>query len=165
MKTRARWILGRLTVAAIAIPCALWIIPAPLSGYWHTPLSDCLCDSKNLLSFQDGKAYQCASGHGIVREEYGTYRRGIYSGSWITGKETVEIRPGWFLIQVRMPKDGTNFGGVTFWGFRELRPGYIKEVLATKQRKQPNKPSAANPAASDLPGAGDHLRGVAGPER
>jgi len=150
-------------MAAIAIPCALWIIPAPLSGYWHTPLSDCLCDSKNLLYFQDGKAYQWASGHGIVREEHGTYRRGIYWGTWITGKEKVEIRPGWFLIRLRMPKNAGDFGGRTFWGFRELRPDYIKEVLATKKRQRPDKPNPANPAGQVFPPVGDHLRGVAGP--
>jgi hypothetical protein len=128
MRTRPRLILARVAIAAIGIPCFLWVFPAPLSGYWHTPLSDCLCDSKNLLSFQDGKAYEWATGHGQVREQSGTYTRGVYWGKWNPGKEQVEIRPGWFFTRVRV-------GGNTSWRYRELRPGYIRQVLATKMKK------------------------------
>jgi hypothetical protein len=142
MRTRTRRILTCVAIAAVGLPCALWVIPAPLSGYWHTPLSDCLCDSKNLLSFQDGKAYEWASGHGKAREQFGTFTRGTYWGRWNTGKEEVEIRPGWFLIRTRV-------GGNTYWGYRELRPSYIREALATKKKKpeQPPQPTAAPPSS------------------
>jgi len=139
IKTTGMKILTRMALALTATPCLLWLVPAPLSGYWHTPLTDCLCDSNNLLSFQDGKAYEWASGHGIVKEENGTYRRGIYWAEWKTTKKstlakTFQVRPGWFFIRIKMARDPNYPSWETFWGYRELRPSFINEVLATKQR-------------------------------
>ena len=143
MKTRARRIFIAVACATLGIPCALLLIPAPLAGYWHTPLSDCLCDSKNLLAFQNGVVYEWASGHGEVREDSGRYERDLYWLKWHTKKGVVEVRPGWFLMRIRMPEERDGSGGRTFWGYRELRPSYIKEVLNTK-KKEPRKPPAGN---------------------
>jgi hypothetical protein len=133
MKKRAVSILVRISIAGFGIVFALLIIPAPLSGYWHTPLSDCLCDSKNLIAFQDGKVYGWASAHGLVKQELATYGRGVYCREWNTEKDRVTIRPGWFWMRITMPKDAEHPDETVYWGSRELRPGYIKEVLNTKK--------------------------------
>ena len=129
--------LGGLA-AALAVVTG-WIVPAPLIGYWHTPLSDCLCDSKNLIVFEEGKVFRWASAHGLVREPLGTYRRNFWSVTWDTGKERVELRPGWFFMRVRMDKSFAA-SDVAYWGYREWSRDYIREVLATKPatREQPN---------------------------
>ena len=97
MKSRTARVLARVSLAGIGIACAFWIVPAPLAGYWHTPLSDCLCDSKNLIAFEGGKVYQWASGHGQVKEEFGTYRRGVYWAEWNTGEGTGK-RSSWLVL-------------------------------------------------------------------
>lgn len=129
-----------LTFAVIAVPCALFVIPAPLSGYWHTPISECLCNSKNLLSFQDGVVYRWASGHGIVKEVSGTYERSVYWVKWHTPDGVVEIRPGWFLMDIRVPSSSRAGHTQSYWGFRELRPGYIREVLKTERAEPVKRP-------------------------
>ncbi len=141
MKPRLKRKLVAIVCATIGVPCALLIIPAPLSGYWHTPLSDCLCDSKNLLSFQDGVAYEWANGHGEVKKESGRYKRELYWVKWQVKEGVVQIRPGWFFMRIKLPKEMGFGDGQTCLGYRELRPGYIKEVLNTKM-KEPNKPAA-----------------------
>ena len=126
-----RRVLKRGGLAVALSVAAWWLVPAPLNGYWHTPISDCLCDSKNLIVFEEGRVFRWASAHGLVREPLGTYRRNFWWVTWDTGKERVELRPGWFLMRVRM--DG-NFAAsdAAYWGYREWRRDYIREVLATK---------------------------------
>ena len=164
MKPRLKRILVAIACATIGVPAALLIIPAPLAGYWHTPVSDCLCDSKNLLAFQDGVAYVWASGHGEVRVDSGRYERGLYWLNWHTKKGVVEVRPGWLLMRIRMPKEKDGGGGWAFWGYRELRPSYIKEVLSTMQ-KEPRKPPAGNPKTSPQAAVQPNSPGRPQPER
>lgn len=127
-KKLLRWIL----LYPVAVVVLLFFLPAPHSGYWHTPLSDCLCDSKNLLSFEKGTAYRWASAHGISRQPSGSYERGVYSIRWQTDDGVVLVTPGWLLVRVKMPQDRPYIGGKTYWGVRELRPGYIQGALNTK---------------------------------
>jgi hypothetical protein len=132
-----------------------WIVPKPLSGYWHTPYSDCLCSSKNLLQFRDGKAYRWATAHNIVGEPYGTYRRGIWWVHWDTGEEVVRIRPGFFFIELRSPDDHPNLKGMKWKGYREWRREYISEVLSTEKKNEPNKAMEPTPVdVTDPAGAG-----------
>jgi hypothetical protein len=164
MKPCLKRTLAVVACATIGLPCALLIIPAPLSGYWHTPLTDCLCDSKNLLSFQDGVAYQWASGHGEVKKESGRYERGLYWVKWHAKEGVVKVRPGWLLMRIKMPKEMKSIGGMTLWGYRELRPGYIKEVLNTK-KKETNKPAPGNAGVAPRLTNDHHWPGVPEPER
>ena len=135
-KRRFVW---RGAAAAGLVVAVWWFIPAPLSGYWHTPMSDCLCDSKNLLVFEDGKVFLWASAHGLAREPRGTYRRHLWWVTWdkveVTRegeeRERVELRPGWFFMKLRSD-DERFLGGRDWTGWRETRPDYIREVLATR---------------------------------
>ena len=126
-----RRVLKRAGFSISAMVAVWWLVPAPLTGFWHTPVSDCLCDSKNLIVFEDGKVFRWASGHGLVREPLGTYRRDFWRVTWDTGKERVELRPGWLFMRLRMDAR-LGYPGAACWGFREWRRDYIREVLATK---------------------------------
>lgn len=119
----------RLFGCAFVLVCLAIVIPAPLSGYWHTPLSDCLCDSKNLLSFQDGTAYRWATAHGVSKEPFGTYDQTLYTAKWSTADGVVTVWPGWIFMRISKPGDPDE---KVYWGFRELRLGYIREVLDSK---------------------------------
>jgi len=114
------------------------LTPAPLSGYWHTPLSDCLCDSKNLLKFENGTAYTWASAHGVVKAPAGSYRRGIYTAEWNSEEGKMIIWPNWFFMKITVDKSVPYLGGNTYWGYRELSPSYISYVLKT-EKTEPNK--------------------------
>ena len=49
-------------------------------------------------------------------------------------------------MRIRMAnRRRTGAGGWAFWGYRELRPSYIKEVLSTMQKEPDPKPRAGNP--------------------
>ena len=129
----------RFALVATAVLAVAWVAPKPLSGFWHTPYSDCLCSSKNLLQFRDGVAYRWATAHNIVEEPYGTYRRGIWWVYWDTGKEVVRIRPGFFFMVLRPPDDDQYLKGIKWRGYREWRGEYIFEVLNYKKKTEPNK--------------------------
>jgi hypothetical protein len=131
--TKRRWLLRAGCVVALAAGVAC-LVPAPLAGYWHTPYSDCLCASKNLLVFEDGHVFRWASGHGLVKEPYGTYRRHYLWVTWDTGTEIIELRPGWFFMRLRPPAEEPYQQNITRLGCREWRRDYIREVLATKPK-------------------------------
>ena len=142
MSSRFRKIIKRSLIGMGILTLALWIIPAPLSGYWHTPVTDCLCDSKNLLVFEGGNSYEWATGHGKSREPSGTYERGLYWTQWHHGKDgRIEIKPGWFLMRIKLTSPE---GTIKSWGWRELRPGFIKEVL-NSSRTGVEKPISLQP--------------------
>jgi hypothetical protein len=142
MKPRTRRILKWTCLYPLAVLVLVAALPAPHFGYWHTPMSDCLCDSKNLLKFEDGTAYRWASAHGIVREPFGEFERGIYSMRWHTHDGIVTVTPGWLFIRIKMPDDTPYVDGSVYWGIRELRPSYIREALAN----QTEHPGTGQPA-------------------
>jgi hypothetical protein len=129
---KRRW-LRRAGLLAAVTTMACWLVPAPLAGYWHTPFSDCLCNSKNLLVFEDGRVFQWASGHGVAKEPAGTYRRHGWWVTWDRGRdgEQVELRPGWIFMELRSPASASPFPERISRGYREWRLDYIREVLAT----------------------------------
>ena len=135
MKPHTKRKLIKFGVVFAVIGVAYFAIPAPLSGYWHTVYSDCMCDSKNLLKFEDGKAFRWAAGHDIIKEDFGTYERHGYWYRWQLKKETIWIKPGWFHMKIRSQH------GMLFPGERELRSDYIKEVINHK-KQETNKSDA-----------------------
>lgn len=130
-RAKRRLLLGFCSTGLLLV-AAWWTVPAPLSGYWHTPFSDCLCASKNLLVFEeDGQVHLWSTAHRRVREPQGSYTREGRWVVWQNGEETVRLRPGWWLmrIQVENSPPSPPLGWI---GRRELDPAYIREVLATK---------------------------------
>lgn len=127
-RTKRRLLLGFCSTVLLLV-AAWWTVPAPLSGYWHTPLSDCLCASKNLLVFEeDSQVYLWSTAHRRVREPQGSYTREGRWVVWQNGEETVRLRPGWWLMRIQVENSPPS-GWI---GRRELDPAYIREVLATK---------------------------------
>jgi hypothetical protein len=131
-----RWLIT-FGIMMAAMGLAYAAIPAPLGGYWHTGYSDCMCDSKNLLKFEDGKAFRWAAGHDIIKEDFGTYERHGYWYRWQHKNETIWIKPGWFHMKIRSQQY------MLFSGERELRSDYIEEVI-THKKKEPDKPEASS---------------------
>ncbi len=112
----------------------LFLIPAPISGYWHTPLTDCLCDSENLVRFENGKSYFWATAHPKDAGVNGTYEKKDGYYTWTLGgkgKDEIKFKPGWLLIWVTS-KDGLLEG----YGWSELRPWYIHRVLEDGKNKK-----------------------------
>jgi hypothetical protein len=111
----------RLIVTFATLTLAWLIVPAPVSGYWHTPLTDCLCHSTNLLRFEDGQSLEWATGHRIHRQVSGRYEKAGYWYVWDHGDEVHQIKPGWFLMRIKSVEGQT-------WGWRELNWKTIRQI-------------------------------------
>ena len=67
-------------------------------------------------------------------------------------------------MRIKQPKEMKDIGGQTYWGYRELRSGYIKEVLNTR-KKLPNKPAPGHAGVTPRLTNDPHGPGVGEPER
>jgi len=110
-----------LLVTGAILTLSWLIVPAPLSGYWHTPQSDCLCNSTNLLRFEGGQSLEWATAHQIRGQVSGRYEKSGYWYVWNHGNEVHRIKPGWFLMTIKSADGQT-------WGWRELNRKVIREV-------------------------------------
>ncbi len=130
--TVKRWVLGMCGVVIATLTLA-YLVPAPLSGYWQTSFTSCMCDSRNLTRFEDGVIYFWSEAHNRSKERVGTYEMEGATVLCHFGDLKVRLSPGWLMMTVEL-LDAEYFPpGTKQWGWRELRPGYISEVLAGSQ--------------------------------
>ena len=113
------------------------LIPAPIEGYWHSEFTDCLCDSKNLLAFKEGKIIRYATGHEKHPLLIGNYR-------WDREREYIEndystfvFKPGWFRLTIKEHPESD----AVYKGWREWRPSYVSAVLDHFKGKEPVEPA------------------------
>jgi hypothetical protein len=96
-------IFAALAVIVLSLVLAGFFAPGPIEGFWDHPLFACMCDSKNLIEFRDGRAY-ISSDHEEMRGETGRYYK--ENGVWVleTGMSEnlskFRLYPTWFLLKV-----------------------------------------------------------------
>ena len=138
---------GTIFLAVFAV-CTL-VLPGPLAGYWRSDLTDCLCSSKNLVAFRNGTVYFWSSAHGAAGEEVGEYRRRFLWVDWMVEGDKYRVWPGWLFMLIFMPEQPPYTDSIIVLGFRELRPGFIREALATEP--QPARPVVSAPESKPVP--------------
>jgi hypothetical protein len=102
IRRRALKIFAAICGLLLSLVLAGFWVRGPIGGFWDHPLNACMCDSKNLVEFRDGRAY-ISSGHEEMRGEAGRYYK--ENGVWIWENGTPEnlskirLYPTWFLLK------------------------------------------------------------------
>ena len=101
-RRRALKIFAAIFGLLLSLVIAGFWVPGPIEGFWDHPLNACMCNSKNLVEFRDGRAY-ISSDHKEMRGETGRYYK--ENGIWIWETGTPEnlsktrLYPTWFLLK------------------------------------------------------------------
>ena len=101
-RRRALKIFAAIVGLLLSLGLAGFWVPGPIEGFWDHPLYGCMCDSKNLVEFRDGRVY-ISSDHENLRGMRGRYYK--ENGIWICETGTPEnaskirLYPSWFLLK------------------------------------------------------------------
>lgn len=121
----------KCTIAAVLVLCfvtAGFVAPGPIEGFWDPVVTRCMCDSKNLVEFRDGKGYM-SSDHPDIRGECGHYYR--EKGAWIWESHQhnrttkTKLYPTWFLLRIE-----SDYLEEPVTGYRILWPPTLSDARA-----------------------------------
>jgi hypothetical protein len=121
-----------MLVVAVAVAALGAFAPGPIEGVWSSRMLACMCNSRNLVEFSDGRAIM-SSGHLEMRGPNGSYAR--EDGAWVwrmRGADddySVRVEPTWFFIRFVDASTGDSYRGHRLWWPPSIRRARAEQVV------------------------------------